>query len=99
MTHEAVDTTPLHGTGWSFRSAMYDPKYRSIFFQVLTIAVLVGIVIENIDRDLEPVQVIRYSDDDGTPLEEVRYLQPTGIALQFDEVRRVIDELAEQLRA
>lgn len=44
MTHEAVDTTPLHGTGWSFRSAMYDPKYRSIFYQLLTIVVLVGFV-------------------------------------------------------
>ena len=44
MTHEAVDRTPLHNTGWSFRSAMYDPKYRSIFFQVLTIVALVAFV-------------------------------------------------------
>ncbi|MGO8502704.1 amino acid ABC transporter permease [Rhizobium leguminosarum] len=44
MTHEAVDKTPLHGTGWSFQSAMYDPKYRSIFYQVLTIVILVGFV-------------------------------------------------------
>ncbi|MDC9811985.1 MULTISPECIES: amino acid ABC transporter permease [Rhizobium] len=43
MTHQAA--IPLHGTGWSFRSAMYDPKIRGIFFQILTVVVLVvGIV-------------------------------------------------------
>ncbi len=44
MTQEAVHTTPLQGTGWGFRSIMYDPKYRGIFFQVLTLVVLVGVV-------------------------------------------------------
>ncbi|QFY59996.1 amino acid ABC transporter permease [Rhizobium grahamii] len=44
MTQEAVHTTPLQGTGWSFRSIMYDPKYRGIFFQILTLVILVGVV-------------------------------------------------------
>ncbi|KQV81342.1 amino acid ABC transporter permease [Rhizobium sp. Root1220] len=42
MTQEAVHTTPLPESGGSFRSLIYDPKYRSIFFQALTIIVLVG---------------------------------------------------------
>ncbi|OCJ03770.1 amino acid ABC transporter permease [Rhizobium sp. AC44/96] len=44
MTQEAVQTTPLPSTGWSFRSVIYDPRLRGIFFQVLTIVVLVGFV-------------------------------------------------------
>ena len=43
MTQQAV--IPLHDTGSSFRSAMYDPKIRGIFFQILTVVVLVvGVV-------------------------------------------------------
>lgn len=42
MTQEAVDSTPLPGSGWNFRSAMNDPKYRGIFFQVVTLLVLIG---------------------------------------------------------
>jgi general L-amino acid transport system permease protein len=44
MAQEAANTTPISENGWSFRSAMYDPKYRGIFFQALTIVVLVGLV-------------------------------------------------------
>ncbi|TCL74042.1 amino acid ABC transporter permease [Rhizobium sp. BK251] len=43
MTQEAVNT-PLLQPGWTVRSVVYDPKYRSIFFQVLTIVVLVAVV-------------------------------------------------------
>ncbi|MDM9629686.1 amino acid ABC transporter permease [Rhizobium sp. S152] len=42
MTQEAVGTTPLQSSGGSFRSLMYDPKYRGIFFQILTLVVLVA---------------------------------------------------------
>ncbi|KRB53047.1 amino acid ABC transporter permease [Rhizobium sp. Root708] len=44
MTQEAVHTTPLQGTGRNFRSIMYDPKYRGIFFQILTLIVLVAVI-------------------------------------------------------
>ncbi|MBY4589514.1 MULTISPECIES: amino acid ABC transporter permease [Rhizobium] len=39
MTQEA--SVPLHATGWSLSSAMYDPRIRGIFFQILTVVVLV----------------------------------------------------------
>jgi len=39
MTHQAA--IPLHDTGSSFRSAIYDPKIRGIFFQIVTLVVLV----------------------------------------------------------
>ncbi|EJC79133.1 amine acid ABC transporter, permease protein, 3-TM region, His/Glu/Gln/Arg/opine family [Rhizobium leguminosarum bv. trifolii WSM2297] len=39
MTQQA--SIPLHDTGWSWHSAMYDPRIRGIFFQILTIVVLV----------------------------------------------------------
>jgi general L-amino acid transport system permease protein len=32
----------LHATGWSWRSAIYDPRIRGIFFQILTVVILVG---------------------------------------------------------
>jgi general L-amino acid transport system permease protein len=44
MTQEAVESTHLPGTGWNFTSAIYDPKYRSIFFQALTLVMLVAFV-------------------------------------------------------
>jgi general L-amino acid transport system permease protein len=44
MAQEAAHTTPISENGWNFRSAMYDPKYRGIFFQALTMVVLIGIV-------------------------------------------------------
>jgi general L-amino acid transport system permease protein len=44
MAQEAANTTPISENGWNFRSALYDPKYRGIFFQALTIVVLVGLV-------------------------------------------------------
>jgi general L-amino acid transport system permease protein len=44
MTQEAVESTHLSGTGWNLRSAIYDPKYRGIFFQALTLVILVAFV-------------------------------------------------------
>ncbi|RUM25239.1 amino acid ABC transporter permease [Rhizobium vallis] len=44
MTHQAVDSTRLSRSGWSFQSALYDPTIRGIFFQVLTIVLLVTFV-------------------------------------------------------
>lgn len=42
MTQEALHSTPLPKTGSTLRSALYDPRIRGIFFQVLTVLVLVG---------------------------------------------------------
>ncbi|TCU13167.1 amino acid ABC transporter permease [Rhizobium sullae] len=53
MTQEALGTTPLPKTGWTFRSAMYDPKYRGIFYQVLTVLVLAGVVWWIVDNTIE----------------------------------------------
>jgi general L-amino acid transport system permease protein len=39
----ALDSTSLPGIGWNFRSVIYDPKYRGIFFQLITLVVLVGV--------------------------------------------------------
>jgi general L-amino acid transport system permease protein len=39
----ALDSTSLPGTGWNFQSIIYDPKYRGIFFQFITLLVLVGV--------------------------------------------------------
>lgn len=44
MTHQALDSTRLSRSGWSFQSALYDPTIRGIFFQVLTIVLLVVFV-------------------------------------------------------
>ncbi|WP_431322150.1 amino acid ABC transporter permease [Rhizobium sp. YTU87027] len=44
MTQEAVHTSHVQSTGWSFQSVIYDPRFRGIFFQVLTIVILVGFV-------------------------------------------------------
>ncbi len=44
MTHQALDSTRLSRGGWSFQSALYDPTIRGIFFQVLTIVLLVVFV-------------------------------------------------------
>jgi general L-amino acid transport system permease protein len=44
MTQQALDTTPLPKTGSTLRSAIYDPRIRGIFYQVLTILVLVGAI-------------------------------------------------------
>ncbi|MBB3964225.1 amino acid ABC transporter permease [Rhizobium metallidurans] len=44
MTQEAVHTTPLPESRWTFQSALYDPKLRGIFFQLLTVVLLVGFV-------------------------------------------------------
>lgn len=41
MTQEAVHTTPLPESHWTLQSALYDPKFRGIFFQVLTVLLLV----------------------------------------------------------
>jgi general L-amino acid transport system permease protein len=41
MTQEAVHTTPLPESRWTLQSALYDPKFRGIFFQVLTVLLLV----------------------------------------------------------
>jgi general L-amino acid transport system permease protein len=43
MTQEAT-ATPAPETGWSFRSVLYDPQIRGIFYQVLTIVLLVAFV-------------------------------------------------------
>ncbi|PKA39726.1 amino acid ABC transporter permease [Rhizobium sullae] len=53
MTQEALGTTPLPKTGWTFRSAMYDPKYRGIFYQVLTVLVLAGVVWWIVDNTIQ----------------------------------------------
>ncbi|ULR46198.1 amino acid ABC transporter permease [Rhizobium sp. K102] len=44
MTHQAVDSTHLPKSGWSFQTALYDPRIRGIFFQILTIVLLVAFV-------------------------------------------------------
>ncbi|MET3854650.1 amino acid ABC transporter permease [Rhizobium sp. OAE497] len=44
MTQEAVHTTPLPESRWTLQSALYDPKLRGIFFQVLTVVLLVGFI-------------------------------------------------------
>ncbi|ARO30021.1 general L-amino acid ABC transporter permease protein AapQ [Rhizobium sp. NXC14] len=44
MTHQALESTRLSRSGWSFQSALYDPTARGIFFQVLTIVLLVVFV-------------------------------------------------------
>src|SRR6478735_10589395 len=44
MTQEAMHTSHVQSTGWSFRSVAYDPRIRGIFFQVLTVALIVGFV-------------------------------------------------------
>lgn len=44
MTQEAVHTTPLPESRWTLQSALYDPKARGIFFQVLTVVLLVGFI-------------------------------------------------------
>ena len=44
MTHQVADSTPLPRSGWSFQSALYDPKIRGIFFQALTIVLLVALI-------------------------------------------------------
>jgi general L-amino acid transport system permease protein len=41
---EAAHTTPISESGWNYRSVLNDPKYRGIFFQVLTVVALVGLV-------------------------------------------------------
>ncbi|ULJ73454.1 amino acid ABC transporter permease [Rhizobium gallicum] len=53
MTQEALGTTPLPETGGTFRSAMYDPKYRGIFYQVLTVLVIAGVVWWIVDNTIE----------------------------------------------
>lgn len=44
MTHQVIDSTPLQKNGWSFQSAFYDPKIRGIFFQILTLVLLVAFI-------------------------------------------------------
>ncbi|MGV2099076.1 amino acid ABC transporter permease [Rhizobium sp. 21-4511-3d] len=44
MTQEAVHTTPLPESRWTLQSALYDPRLRGIFFQVLTVVLLVGFI-------------------------------------------------------
>ncbi len=44
MTHQVADRTPIPKSGWSFQSALYDPKIRGIFFQALTIVLLVALI-------------------------------------------------------
>ncbi len=44
MTHQVADRTPIPRSGWSFQSALYDPKIRGIFFQALTIVLLVALI-------------------------------------------------------
>ncbi|OWO94722.1 amino acid ABC transporter permease [Rhizobium esperanzae] len=44
MTHQALDSTRVSRSGWSLQSALYDPTIRGIFFQVLTIVLLVVFV-------------------------------------------------------
>jgi len=44
MTHQVADSTSLPRSGWSFQSALYDPTVRGIFFQVLTIVLLVALI-------------------------------------------------------
>ncbi|MFK0330798.1 amino acid ABC transporter permease [Rhizobium sp. NPDC090275] len=41
---EAAHTTPISENGWNYRSVLNDPKYRGIFFQVITVVALVGLV-------------------------------------------------------
>ncbi|APO74688.1 general L-amino acid ABC transporter permease protein AapQ [Rhizobium etli 8C-3] len=53
MTQEALGTTPLPKTGGTFRSAIYDPKYRGIFYQVLTVLVIAGVVWWIVDNTVE----------------------------------------------
>ncbi|QWW69367.1 amino acid ABC transporter permease [Rhizobium sp. WYJ-E13] len=44
MTHQVADSSSLTRSGWSFQSALYDPTIRGIFFQALTIILLVALV-------------------------------------------------------
>ena len=44
MAQDAANTTPISENGWNYRSVLNDPKYRSIFFQVLTVVALCGLV-------------------------------------------------------
>lgn len=44
MTHQVADSTPIAKSGWSFQSAIYDPRIRGIFFQALTIVLLVALI-------------------------------------------------------
>ncbi len=44
MTHQVAESTPISRSGWTFQSALYDPKIRGIFFQALTIILLVAFI-------------------------------------------------------
>lgn len=44
MTHQVADSSSLTRSGWSFQSALYDPTIRGIFFQALTIILLVALI-------------------------------------------------------
>jgi hypothetical protein len=41
----------------------------------------IGIMIQNVDHELAPTQLVRAVNDDGSLIEEVKYMMPQGIAI------------------
>jgi hypothetical protein len=53
---------------------------------------LTGVVVANVERELLPAQVIRAVRDDGSPLEEIRYFLPNGLAVAYMHVSEILNE-------
>jgi hypothetical protein len=52
---------------------------------------LYGIMVQNVDHDLAPTQLIRTVNDDGSLVEEIRYILPAGIAITTPGIRHELN--------
>jgi hypothetical protein len=56
-------------------------------------AEVAGIMVQNVDHELAPTQLIQARDSDGNLIEEIRYLMPQAVAISAETLNAELDRL------